>query len=138
MLRKYKEIFVGLIFGIIAFVLDTAMDAAVDQHSLRGELAEHPRMILYRGVFILVGFLLGWLLWRGNQAERESRRLQDVLRRIRQQCGNKGLLLGATLQTLLTRSDLGLSAEAQQLVQEAYRRCHEFQEIAEGRLAEEK
>lgn len=132
MLQKYKEILAGLLFGIVAVVLDTAMDAAADGNSLTDELGEHPRMVFYRLVFILLGLLLGWLLWRGNRAEREFRRATETLQHLRQQCGNQGLLVGAALQTLLTRTDLGLSAEAQQLLQEAYQRCHQFQTLVEA------
>jgi hypothetical protein len=133
MLQKYKEIFFGFIFGILAVVLDLAMDAAADGNSLADELAEHPGMIFYRLVFVLLGLLLGWLLWRGNRAERESRQLKDTLRSVKQRCGAQGLLIGSSLQKLLTRSDLGLSAEAQGMVQEAYQRSREFQAIAEGK-----
>src|SRR3974377_1096973 len=105
MLQKYKEIFFGLIFGILAVALDLAMDAAADGNSLADELAEHPGMIFYRLIFILLGLLLGWLLWRGNRAERESRQLRETLGNVQQQCGAQGLLIGASLQKLLTRSD---------------------------------
>ena len=131
MFRKYKEIFLGLIFGILAVVIDLAMDAAAEGNSLMDELAEHPGMIFYRLVFVLLGLLLGWLLWRGNRAERESRQLRETLRSVQQRCGAQGLLIGASLQKLLTHSGLGLSGEGQQLVQEAYQRSREFQAIAE-------
>ena len=133
MLQKYKEIFFGFIFGIFAVVLDLAMDAAADGNSLADELAEHPGMIFYRFIFVLLGLLLGWLLWRGNRAERESRQLKETLRSVQQQCGTQGLLIGASLQKVLTRPDPGLSDEAQRLLQEAYQRSREFQAIAEGK-----
>lgn len=132
MLQKYKEILVGLLFGVVAVVIDLAMDAAAEGNSLMDELAEHPVMMFYRLIFVLLGLLLGWLLWRGNRAERESRQLRETLQRVRQQCGAQGLLIGASLQKLLTHSGLGLSGEAQQLLQEAYQRSREFQTMAEG------
>jgi len=66
MLQEYKEIFFGIAFGIGAFVIDTAMDAAAEGTSYFGELSAHPTMILYRAVFILLGLALGWLLWQMN------------------------------------------------------------------------
>jgi hypothetical protein len=131
MLQRYKEIFFGLIFGIIAVVVDLAMDAAAEGNSLMDELTEHPGIMFYRLIFILLGLLLGWLLWRGNRAERESRQLRETLSTVRQQCGTQGLLIGASLQKLLTRSDAGFSEETQRLLQEAYQRSREFQSIAE-------
>ena len=64
MLENYKEIFFGLAFGIGAVLLDTGMDAIADGNSLTDEVAEHPAMLLYRAVFILLGLVLGWLLWK--------------------------------------------------------------------------
>jgi len=134
MLQEYKEIFFGLAFGIAAVIIDTAMDATAAGNSYFAELTTHPAMMLYRAVFILLGLVLGWLLWQRHRTEREFRRLIEAVRRIQQQCGTEGLLLRSTLQTLLTRSDLGLSDEAQRLVQEAYQRSHEFQRIADEKL----
>jgi hypothetical protein len=133
MLQKYKEIFFGLIFGVVAVVIDLAMDAAAEGNSLMDELAEHPGIMFYRLIFILLGLVLGWLLWRGNRAERESRQLKENLRSVRQQCGTQGLLIGASLQKVLTHSDPGLSEEAQGLLREVYQRSRELQTLAEGK-----
>jgi hypothetical protein len=135
MLQQYKEIFFGLAFGIGAVIIDTAMDASAEGNSYFGELVAHPAMMFYRAMFILLGLALGWLLWQRNRTEREFRRLTETLRRIQQQVGTQGLLLRSTLQTLLTRNDLGLSDEAQRLVHDAYQRSQEFQRIAEEKVA---
>ncbi len=131
MLQKYKEIFFGLAFGIGAFLLDTNMDAAAGGNSFLGEVVVHPGMLLYRALFILLGLALGWLLWQRNRHEREARQLTETLNRIRQECSTQGLLLRTTLQRLLTRDDLQLTAEASQLLQDAYAKSQEFQRIAE-------
>jgi hypothetical protein len=131
MLQKYKEIFFGLAFGIAAFVLDTGMDAITDGNSLMDEVAEHPGMLLYRAVFILLGLGLGWLLWKRNRREREYRQLAETLRKIRQECEKQALLLRSSLQSLLIRDDLHLSAAASQLVQQAYQKTEDLQRIAE-------
>ena len=134
MFQQYKEIFFGLAFGIGAVIIDTGMDATAEGTSYVGELTAHPVMLLYRAVFILLGLGLGWLLWQRNQTERAVRRLTETLHRIQQQCGTQGFLLRSTLQTLLTRDNLGLSEEAQQLVHDAYQRSQEFEKIAEEKL----
>jgi hypothetical protein len=131
MLQKYKEIFFGLSFGIGAFVLDTGMDAITDGNSLADEVAEHPGMLLYRAVFILLGLGLGWLLWKRNRREREYRQLAETLRRIRHECEKQALLLRSSLQSLLIRDDLHLGAAASQLVQQAYQQTEDLQRIAE-------
>jgi hypothetical protein len=112
MFQKYKEIFFGLAFGIGAFVLDTAMDASTFGNSLMDEVAEHPAMLFYRSVFLALGLILGWMLWQRNRRERKFRQIAETLHRVKQECGNQGVLLHSTLQTLLTRNDLHLSDEA--------------------------
>ncbi|HVO78877.1 MAG TPA: hypothetical protein VMT39_02565 [Candidatus Bathyarchaeia archaeon] len=131
MFQRYKEIFFGLAFGIGAVFLDTGMDAMADGNSLIDEVGEHPRMLLYRAVFIVLGLALGWLLWQRNRRERQFRDVTEALRKLRQECGNEGLMLRSTLQTLLTRDDLQLSDGATQLVRQAYERTQVFQRLAE-------
>ena len=56
MLRHYKEIFYGLIFGLGAACIDTFVDASTEQKAFWDF---GPGMLLYRGLFILFGFLVG-------------------------------------------------------------------------------
>ena len=56
MLRHYKEIFYGLIFGLGAACIDTFVDASTE-HKAFWDFG--PGMLLYRGLFILFGFLVG-------------------------------------------------------------------------------
>jgi hypothetical protein len=134
MFQKYKELLFGLAFGIGAVFIDTGMDAMTDGNSLMDEVAEHPRMMLYRTVFIVLGLALGWLLWQRNRRERRFRQLDEALRRVQQEIGTQALLFRATLQTLLIRDDLHLSDAASKLVQEAYQRSQELQRISEQKL----
>jgi hypothetical protein len=134
MLENYKEIFFGLAFGIGAVLLDTGMDAMADGNSLTDEVAEHPAMLLYRAVFILLGLVLGWLLWKRNRREREYRQLAETLRNIQQICEKESLLVRSTLQNLLIRDDVQLSDAATQLVQQAYQKTQDLQRIAELKL----
>ncbi len=138
MFQHYKEIFFGLAFGIGAFFLDTGMDAMADGNSLIDEVGEHPGMLLYRAVFIVLGLALGWLLWQRNRRERQFRHVTEALRKLQQECGNEGLMLRSTLQTLLTRDDLQLSDGATQLVRQAYERTPVFQRLAEEKVPEVK
>jgi hypothetical protein len=130
MLQKYKEIFFGLAFGLIAVALDTGMDAMADGNNIMDELSEHPGMLMYRAVFLALGLILGWVLWQRNRRERQFRQIAETLHKVRQECGTQGLLLHSALQTLLTRDDLHLSDEALRLIQDAYQRSQEFQRIA--------
>lgn len=131
MVQRYKEIFFGFAFGVGAVLIDTTMDAVAEGNSLMDEVIEHPGMLLYRGIFILLGLALGWLLWQRNRGEREVRQITETLQKIRHECAAQGLLVGATLQRLLTRDDLHLSDEASRLLHDAYTKSQEFQRIAE-------
>lgn len=129
MLQKYKEIFYGVAFGVGAEIMDTAIDAHMEGHGFWDELIQHPTMLLYRSLYVLFGLVLGWLLWQKNKRERDFRHLSETLERFHQECGRNALLLHTKLQVLLTRDDLRLSHEAQELVQFAYQRSQELQTL---------
>lgn len=131
MLQNYKEIFFGLAFGIGAVLIDTFMDALADGNSLVDEVTEHPAMLLYRAVFIVLGLGLGWLLWKNNQRERRYRQFAQTLRTIQQELEKQVLLFRSTLQNLLIRDDVRLSDEASQMVQHAYQQTTELQKLSE-------
>jgi H+/Cl- antiporter ClcA len=131
MLQNYKEIFFGFAFGIGAVILDTGMDAMANGNGLLDEVTEHPGMLLYRAVFIVLGLVLGWLLWKRNRRERAYRQLAETLRKLQHECEKRALLLRSTLQNLLIRDDVHLSDAASQLVQKAYQETQELQRIAE-------
>ena len=134
MFQKYKEIVFGIGFGIAALMIDAALDANVEGKSFADEAAAHPAMMLYRLGFVLLGLTFGWLLWRNRTREREFRLLAETLHNFQQQCATRCLLLRSTLQILLTRDDLHLSDEAQQLIRDAYQKSQELQRIAEEKL----
>lgn len=134
MFQKYKEIFFGLAFGIGAVILDTGMDAVADGNSLMDEVSEHPGMLVYRAVFIVLGLALGWVLWQRNRRERAYRQMAETVRTIQQECETQALFLRSTLQNLLIRDDVKLSDAASQLVQDAYQKTQELQRIAEKKL----
>jgi hypothetical protein len=131
MFQSYKEIFFGFAFGIGAVILDTGMDAIANGNSLLDEVTEHPGMLLYRVVFIVLGLVLGWLLWKRNRRERAYRQLAETLRKLQHECEKQALLLRSTLQNLLIRDDVHLSEAASQLLQKAYQETQELQRIAE-------
>jgi hypothetical protein len=134
MLQKYKEIFYGSLFGFGAGVIDTAMDARMEGLSFRDELVQHPAMLLYRALFILFGLALGWLLWQKNKREREFRDLSEILKQFRQEYGGPALLMHTKLQVLLTRQDLHLSHEAEELVKFVYQQSQHLQSLVKNKL----
>jgi hypothetical protein len=134
MLQKYKEIFYGGLIGFGAGVIDTFMDARMEDLSFWDEMVQHRPMLFYRTLFILFGLALGWLLWQKNKREREFRDLSEILRQFRQEYGGPAILMHAKLQVLLTRGDLHLSAEAEELVQFVYQRSQDLQSLVKNKL----
>ena len=134
MVQRHKEIFYGGLFGLGAGVIDTFMDARMEGLSFRDELVQHRPMLFYRVLFILFGLALGWLLWQKNKREREFRDLSEILRRFRQDYGGPAILMHAKLQVLLTRQDLHLSDEAEELVQFVYQQSQELQTLVRNKL----
>lgn len=129
MFFKYREIIFGVLIGLGVFIMDTFMDASSEGLPFTDELTRHPSMVFYRSLFVLFGFILGWLLWQRNRSERDFRRLQTSLDELRHECGKRSVVLHASLQILLTRTDIGLSPEAEQLVRRAYDSSQEIQAL---------
>lgn len=132
MLTTYKEIVYGAVFGFVALLLDTLMDARSENLGFVAELTHRPGMMLYRLLFLFFGILIGWLLWRNNQREREVRTLLERLRRFHQEYEAEAVVLHTSLQVLLTKN-LNLSAEAESLVRSAYEKSRELQSLARQR-----
>ena len=134
MLQKYKEIFYGGIFGFGVSVIDTVMDARMEGLSFLDEMVQHRSMMIYRTVFIMFGLVLGWLLWQNNKREREFRDLSAILRRFRQEYEGPALLMHSKLQILLTRKDLQISPEAEELVRFVYQKSQDLQALVRNKL----
>lgn len=128
-LFKCREILLGTLIGVAVFLADTFMDAANESLSLGAELRAHPVMVIYRFLFVIAGFVLGWLLWQRNKAARDFERIQESLNQLRRECEKRTTILHASLQLLLTRTDFHLPAEADQLVRRAYESSQEIHSL---------
>jgi hypothetical protein len=137
MFHKYKEIFYGLLFGLGAAVLDTFMDAGIEQQSFLFELVQYRTMVFYRFMFVLFGLALGWLLWQKNRRERDARHLTETLRRFQHEYGAAAVLIHAKLQILLTKENLNLSRDAEELIRSAYERSQTLQALLKEQLPAE-
>lgn len=132
MLNRHREIFYGLVFGFGTAILDTWIDARVQHKSFWDVSAG---MILYRFLFILFGFILGWLLWRKNTSEREFRSLQDQVQELRQRIGAPATVIHTQAQLLLARDGLQLPPEVQSVVRTIYEQSQKLHSIKRERTA---
>lgn len=135
MLQRYKEIFYGLLFGLGASVIDVSMHASIEDQGFWTELLRpHLAMVAYRASFIAFGLALGWLLWRKNKVERDFRSVLASFEQFRRGISTPALLIHTKLQVLLTRGDLHLPPEAEEMVRYAYERSREIGAMAQGKL----
>lgn len=135
MLQKYKEIFYGILFGLGACTIDTVMHARMENTSFWTEmLRPQPAMIFYRVLFMLFGVSLGCLLWQKNKRERDFRSLAETVEKFHRDLCAPALLMHTKLQVLLTRQDLQLSRETEEVVRFAYERSREIQALAKERF----
>jgi len=132
MLNHYKEIVYCVIFGCVAALLDTALDARAEHQTLLGEIGGHPAMMLYRLSFVLLGWFIGWLLWKNNTRERLFRGWMEQLARFHHEYEAQAVVLHTNLQLLLTK-DLKLSPQDQALVRTTYEKSRDLQALIKQR-----
>jgi hypothetical protein len=123
MIRRYKEIFFGLLLGLAMWVADalmhTMMPMAVRdyQPSLAEELlSPHGPQVITRLLFVGFALFLGWLLWRSNQRERQVRDLERRIAIFHEQLINPAMLVMDGCNTLLRSG--GISRECLEIVKE--------------------
>lgn len=112
-MRRYKEIIYGLIFGLGAAGIDTFVDAA-SEHKAFWDFG--AAMLLYRALFVLYGFILGWLLWRNNRSEREFRSLAATMQKLQHDIGPLTVIIHAQTQLLLTKPGTPLPQDIEAIV----------------------
>ena len=85
MVKRYKEIFFGLLLGLAKWVVDAAMHTQLGaelhaSHNFWLELIQpHAITLMFRVVFVFIATLFGWALWRANWRERELHALEDAI-----------------------------------------------------------
>lgn len=137
MLTHYREISFGVLFGMAAVVIDIAMHAGMQGSSFLEELL-HPEMamLFYRILFLAFGGTLGFLLWKTNKRERESRNLAEALEKLRREVAVPSVLIHTQAQLLLTREHPALPAEAESAVRTIYEQSKRLQSLSERRTTD--
>jgi hypothetical protein len=133
MLQDYREIVYGILLGIAAAAIDTAIDGHMEGHGFGAEISGHPGMLLYRSIFILFGLIIGGLAWRNNRRKRDFRHLLERIKRFHEQFEGHVVVLHAKLQILLTKDSFHLSPEAQQEIRAGYEESRELLRLVNER-----
>lgn len=131
MLRKYREIVVGILFGLGACLIDIVMHARMMDRTYWDEaLRPRPEMLFYRGLFLAFGFTAGFLLWQKSKRERDFRCLADLIQRFQRELVSPVVLIHAKLQMLLTQEGFHLSSEAEAVIRLIYEKSQQIQSLA--------
>jgi len=126
MFLKFREIIYGVLFGLGAVLIDAVMDSHQSGHSITSELFDHPVMLLYRGLFLVMGIIFGWLVSQRKTKEIEFEELSEKFERLRTQCEKQSMLIHGSLQVVLGRTDLHLPEDTEKLIRQAYQHSEEM------------
>jgi signal transduction histidine kinase len=111
MLRRYKEIFFGLLLGLAMWVIDAAMHAALsaEMHGGSGQTFVHElfqpgaTVLFFRSVFVFLALAFGWTLWRSNWRERELRALEAAIASLNRQLNSPAMRIVSHARMLMGR-----------------------------------
>lgn len=134
MLKRYREIFYGFLFGIGAACIDMFTDAKMQGKQFWDVSAG---MTLYRMLFVLFGCILGWLLWRKNQRERQFRSLLAAMEKLRGQIGPPAVMIHAHTQSLLAKPGPRLPPDTEAVLRAIYEESQKLQSAAKEHSGQE-
>ena len=130
MITRYREVFFGLLFGVAATALDIIMHARMQGRSFAEELMQPEiEMFFYRLLFLAFGIALGFILWRKNQHERETRHLAEALDKLGREITGPAMIIHTQTQLLLTRTHPALPTEAEAAVRAIYEQSTRLQSL---------
>lgn len=135
MLKRYKEIFFGLLLGLAMWGADALMHTMMPMPGKGHQLTFMEELffpdgpqLLTRLLFLGFAFFLGWLLWRSNQRERAVRDLERRMAVFHEQVINPASSILEECSALL-RSE-GLREESVELVKEIRQHAREIDDFA--------
>lgn len=136
MLTRYKEIFFGIGLGLGALLIDASMHSSMDQRRFFEELVRpNSTMLFYRGLYLIFGAALGWLLWQRNKREREFRGLSELYKRFHQEIAEPGFLIRTKCEELLWLDDSELPPKARDIVRFIFDKAGDISSLAKERLS---
>lgn len=139
MIRQYKEIFFGLALGLAMWVIDAAMHVQIGSHN-----ASWPRSFIrelflpesstpqsYRVLFVAVAMVLGVVLWRSNQRQRQAQDTEQKLRNLHRAMTSPVMLIVGYSKLLIGNRQLNPDSTTQFMVQVIHDSALKLQALAE-------
>lgn len=123
MLKRYKEIWFGVLLGAGFWLVDAWMHVELgsDVHSTDffAEIFEpQPTAVLFRSVYFLMATAFGVYLWRSNWRERELRALETAIIAFQRQLDRPALRILNHTRQLQNRNSVSLDETAMHLAEE--------------------
>lgn len=135
MIKRYREIFFGLLLGLAMWGADAVMHVRMPvvgrehEPAFSEELLSPGRpQLITRSLFAGFALLLGCVLWRSNRRVREARELERRVALFHRRIINPAALILDDCNALL-RSD-GLAGETLEIVKEMRKRARQIDDFA--------
>lgn len=133
MIKRFKELWFGIAFGIGAIFIDAAMHATMSGSTFLEELfSARPEMLFYRALFLSFGLSLGWMIWLNNRKEREFRDLKNAFDSLRSEMAPVLVMSYSRLLLLLGNTEVAtLPPEATRLLGEIQADVRRLKDLVE-------
>lgn len=135
MIKHYKEIFFGLLLGLVMWGADAIMHTMMPMSDENHQPAFVEELffpdglqLITRLLFVAFALFLGWVLWRSNQRERAVRDLERQITVFHERIINPANSILEECNALL-RGD-GLIGEPLKLVQEIRQQARQIDDFA--------
>lgn len=130
-LRKFREILYGVLFGLGAALIDVAMHARMyGRGAMETIIHPSPEMAFYRILYLIFGVVLGWVFWRSSQKELRFRCLLERFASLTKDFDRHAVIVYANAQMLIMRESAQLSQDAALNVKLIYSEAQKIHALA--------
>lgn len=137
-MRQYKEILFGLALGLAMWVIDAAMHAQIrpNEASWTGNLIRELSSpghapLFFRVLFCALAVLLGLVLWRSNQRQRQAQDTEQKLRNLHRAMTSPVMLILGYSKLLIGNRELHADSTTQFMIQVIHDSALKLQALAE-------
>lgn len=136
MLKRYKEIWFGVLLGAGMWLTDAWMHvelgADVHSHGFFREIFQPPATaVLFRSIYFVIAVVFGVYLWRANWRERELRAFEQGIIAFQRQLDRPALRILAHVRQLQNRNSVQLDETARGIADEIGADARLLEELAQ-------